>query len=147
MTDVQHAQEFLHKQIPLTVHMGVGVLTLDPFTVEVPVALNSNHLGTAFGGSINAIATLAAYGFLWSQLHENAAVHIVIAESSIRFLRPARKIIRAICHKPAELEQFKRALSSGHRGRISLGVTVEENATVTAQFQGTFVGLSCAQGK
>ena len=78
--------------------MGLRVVAhgASGFVVEAPVALNSNHLRTAFGGSINAVATLAAYGFLWLELND-AAAHVVVAESSIRFLRPVRETIRAIC--------------------------------------------------
>jgi thioesterase domain-containing protein len=58
------AEKFLHEQIPITRAMGLRVVANDGngFVVEAPVALNSNHLRTAFGGSINAVATLAAYG-------------------------------------------------------------------------------------
>src|SRR5881392_3197190 len=98
---LRSAEKFLHEQIPITRAMGLRVVANDEggFTVEAPVALNSNHLRTAFGGSINAIATLAAYGFLWVELND-AAVHVVVAESSIRFLRPVRETIRATCVRP-----------------------------------------------
>src|SRR3954453_16073953 len=107
---LREAEKFLHEQIPITRAMGLRVVANDEtgFTVEAPVALNSNHLRTAFGGSINAVATLAAYGFLWMELNE-AAAHVVVAESSIRFLRPVRETIRAICQRPAaeELTAFR----------------------------------------
>src|SRR5204863_6723381 len=95
------AEKFLHEQIPITRAMGLRIVANDEngFVVEAPVALNSNHLRTAFGGSINAVATLAAYGFLWVELND-AAAHIVVAESSIRFLRPVRETIRASCARP-----------------------------------------------
>ena len=95
-TALRQAQAFFHEQIPITRAMGVRVVANDEngFVIEAPVALNSNHLRTAFGGSINAVATLAAYGFLWLELNE-AAAHVVVAESSIRFLRPVRETIRA----------------------------------------------------
>src|SRR5436305_2493288 len=95
------AEKFLHEQIPITRAMGLRVVANDEsgFTVEAPVALNSNHLRTAFGGSINAVATLAAYGFLWMELND-ATAHVVVAESSIRFLRPVRETIRATCFRP-----------------------------------------------
>src|SRR3954463_7203351 len=104
------AEKFLHEQIPITRAMGLRVVANDEsgFTVEAPVALNSNHIRTAFGGSINAVATLAAYGFLWVELNE-AAAHVVVAESSIRFLRPVRETIRATCARPEEkrLDEFR----------------------------------------
>src|SRR3954451_24352873 len=98
---LRDAEKFLHQQIPITRSMGLRVVGNDEngFAVEAPVALNSNHLRTAFGGSINAVATLAAYGFLWLEL-DDAAVHVVVAESSIRFLRPVRETIRAACLRP-----------------------------------------------
>src|SRR5438270_6038438 len=107
---LREAEKFLHEQIPITRAMGLRVVAHDEkgFAVEAPVALNSNHLRTAFGGSINAVATLAAYGLLWLELND-PAVHVVVAESSIHFLRPVREIIRAICLRPApdELNTFR----------------------------------------
>ena len=78
-------EKYFHEQIPITRAMGVRVVAHDEngFVIEAPVALNSNHLRTAFGGSINAIATLAAYGLLWLELREQDA-HVVVAESSIQ---------------------------------------------------------------
>jgi len=95
------AEKFFHEQIPITRAMGLRVVANDErgFTVEAPVALNSNHLRTAFGGSINAVATLAAYGFLWLEL-KDAAVHVVVAESAIRFLRSAKRFGRFACDPP-----------------------------------------------
>src|SRR6266550_1301024 len=121
------AEKFLHEQIPITRAMGLRVVANDEsgFTVEAPVALNSNHLRTAFGGSINAVATLAAYGFLWLELNETAA-HVVVAESSIRFLRPVRETIRAICLRPAEeeLAAFRSQFAEKGKARIALRVNV-----------------------
>src|SRR5207237_1478847 len=99
------AEKFLHEQIPITRAMGLRVIANDEsgFVVEAPVALNSNHLRTAFGGSINAVATLAAYGFLWLELNDPGA-HVVVAESSIRFLRPVHETIHAICLRPGRDE-------------------------------------------
>jgi thioesterase domain-containing protein len=93
---VSQVEKYLHEQIPITRAMGLRVAASDEsgFVLEAPVALNSNHLRTAFGGSINVVATLAAYGFLWLELND-AAAHVVVAESSIRFLRPVRETIRA----------------------------------------------------
>src|SRR5438477_4061491 len=96
-------ESFLSDKIPLATAMGVRVVTLEPLMLEAPVALNSNHLGTAFGGSINAVATLAAYGLLWLEMRDHA-VHVVVAESSIQFLRPVRGAIRAICLRPDPAE-------------------------------------------
>jgi thioesterase domain-containing protein len=136
------AEKFLHEQIPITRAMGLRVVTNDEsgFTVEAPVALNSNHLRTAFGGSINAVATLAAYGFLWMELND-AAAHVVVAESSIRFLRPVRETIRATCLRPdaKELAAFRNHFAEKRKARITLRVNVNETGETAAEFEGRFV--------
>lgn len=138
-------QAYFHEQIPITRAMGVRVVANDEngFVIEAPVALNSNHLRTAFGGSINAVATLAAYGFLWLEVGDPAA-HVVVAESSIRFLRPVRMTIRAICHLPelAERKLFRAKFESTGKARINLRVDVVEEEQTAAEFEGTFVARS-----
>src|ERR1700760_4355652 len=136
------AEKFLHEQIPITRAMGLRVVANDEggFTVEAPVALNSNHLRTAFGGSINAVATLAAYGFLWMEIND-AAAHVVVAQSSIRFLRPIRETIRATCFRPdsASLGTFRAAFAAKQKARITLRVEVTEMVETAAEFEGEFV--------
>ncbi len=122
--------------------MGVRVVASDEigFIIEAPVALNSNHLRTGFGGSINAVATLAAYGFLWVELRD-PAVHVVVAESSIRFLRPVRTMIHAICARPVSEEwaAFQSRFTEKHKARIVLRVKVVEEGEIAAEFEGIFV--------
>jgi thioesterase domain-containing protein len=136
------AEKFLHEQIPITRAMGLRVIANDErgFTVEAPVALNSNHLRTAFGGSINAVATLAAYGLLWLEMND-PAVHVVVAESSVRFLRPVRETIRAVCLRPPanDLAAFRTQLVEKGNARIVLRVNVTEAGQIAAEFEGMFV--------
>jgi thioesterase domain-containing protein len=139
------AENFLHERIPITRAMGVRVVANDEsgFAVEAAVALNSNHLRTAFGGSINAVATLAAYGFLWLELND-ASAHVVVAESSIRFLRPVRETIRAICLRPSpgELAAFQSQFAAKRKARMALRVNVIEAGETAAEFEGIFVARS-----
>jgi thioesterase domain-containing protein len=135
-------EKYLHQQIPITRAMGVRVVAHheNGFIVEAPVALNSNHLRTAFGGSINAVATLAAYGFLWLALRERA-VHVVVAESSIRFLRPVRETIRATCLRPDhdEWAAFQTRFVEKGKAHVTLRVNVAEESQTAAEFEGIFV--------
>ena len=122
--------------------MGLRVVGNDDngFAIEAPVALNSNHLRTAFGGSINAVATLAAYGFLWLELND-ASAHVVVAESSIRFLRPVRETIHAVCSRPTPdaLIAFRAEFAASGKARIHLRVKVVEAGLTAAEFEGVFV--------
>ena len=136
------AEQYFHQQIPITRAMGVRVVTHDEneFIVEAPVALNSNHLRTAFGGSINAVATLAAYGLLWLELRDHG-VHVVVAESSIRFLRPVRETIQAIClgPEPDKWAAFQTRFAEKGKAHITLRVNVVEKGKTAAEFEGIFV--------
>ncbi len=141
--ELREAEEFLHAHIPLTRAMGVRVVPHQSgFAIEAPVTLNYNHLQTAFGGSINSVATLAGYTFLWLEIRDRAA-HLVVMKSSIRFLRPIRDRIQAVCLVPngEEIAAFRAALGQVGKARIALDVRVREGADVAACFRGTFVGL------
>jgi thioesterase domain-containing protein len=141
---IRAAGEYLQQRIPLTRAMGLQVSAdaAHGFAVEAPVALNYNHLHTAFGGSINAVATLAGYVFLWLEL-QSAEAHVVVASSCIRFLHPVRENIRAVCLQPAarELDEFRDNFRANGKARMKLQVRVEENGNAAAEFEGTFVAL------
>ena len=138
-------EEYFYAKIPLTRAMGVRVVAQDGagFVVEAPVELNRNHLETGFGGSINAVATLAGYGLLWLELRDYARCHVVVKESSIRFLRPVRKTIRAYCSRPTEDEMaaFKMKFGATGKASLKLNVSIKEDGAVAAEFAGTFVAL------
>ena len=140
---LREAEDYFHNRIPLTRAMGLRVTesNIDRFAVEAPVSLNSNHLGTAFGGSINVV-TMAAYGFLWVRLREEA-VDVVIRDSSIRFLHPVTEIIHAICTSPdpKEWQSFEAILHAKGKARIALHVRLEERGRDVAKLKGTFVAI------
>jgi thioesterase domain-containing protein len=147
MTDdasMRRLEDFLHDQIPLTRAMGVAVEVADPteLVLTAPLEPNRNHLGTAFGGSLSAIATLAGYSMLWMRL-EQTGLHLVIRESTLRYLHPVRQGIRAICPapEPAEFSEFLSVLRDKRRARIRLDVTVEEEGRVCVAFSGEFVAV------
>src|SRR5207302_1440336 len=100
------------------------------------------HLGTAFGGSLAAVATLAGYCFIWLELGDRSA-HVVIRESAISYRRPVTGEIRAVCRRPEEaaVATFKAAFAGKGKGRLRLDVTVEEDGLTAVEFRGTFVAL------
>lgn len=121
---LQETEAFLHEQIPITAAMGVSVAAYaagEELTLTAPLTLNHNHLGTAFGGSLAAVATLAGYAFLWLELGDRAA-HVVVAESHLAYRRPVEGDIRAICRRPpgAELETFLSTYAQEGRARVRL---------------------------
>jgi thioesterase domain-containing protein len=142
--DLAATERFLHEQIPLTRAMGVKVESHDTrgLVLGAPLAANHNHLGTAFGGSLAALATLAGYALLWLELG-NRDAHIVIRRSELDYRHPVTGPLRAICRKPpeAELAGFRTTFAKAGKARIRLDVTVEEAGRVCMAFTGTFVAI------
>lgn len=141
---LRETEDFLHAQIPITRTMGVAVEAYDEnlLVLTAPLEANHNHLGTAFGGSLSAIATLAGYGLLWLKLGDRSA-HIVIRDSKIRYHRPVRGMIRAVCQSPdhAGLSAFRAKFSEMGKAGISLRVTIEEEGRICVEFAGTYVAV------
>lgn len=117
----------------------------DGFAIEAPVAPNHNHLDTAFGGSINAVATLAGYTLLWFAMQGSGA-ELLVRESSIVFLRPVTEVIRAVCEpvSDAEIATFKAEAITTGKAQIALRVRVEDAGAVAAEFRGTFLATRTA---
>ncbi|HEY1051451.1 MAG TPA: YiiD C-terminal domain-containing protein [Prosthecobacter sp.] len=142
-SQLRETEDFLHTQIPITRAMGVRVESWDAcqLVLTAPLEINHNHLGTAFGGSLAALATLAGYACLWLELGDRAA-HVVIAESALSYRRPVRGELRAVCRRPegGSLTTFKSTFAQTGKARIRLGATIEDSdGTVAVEFSGMFV--------
>lgn len=138
-------QQFFHDQIPLSKAMGVVVESFDEgrLVLTAPLAPNHNHLGTAFGGSLSVMTTLAGYGLLWLQLDDKSA-HIVIRKSSIKYKRPVRGELRAVCESPdeARFAAFKAQFERKGKARIKLQVRIVEDDQDCVEFEGEFVAIA-----
>lgn len=146
-TDLSSPEEttrYLHEKIPLTKAMGVKVEAYDAemLILSAPLETNHNHLGTAFGGSLAAIATLAGYALLWLELGDRDS-HVVIKSSSIQYRHPVRGDIRAVCKRldQNQLDTFRTKFARTGKAGIELPVTIEENHQVCVEFQGLFVAI------
>ena len=141
-------EAFLHDQIPLTRAMGLRVAESTPqrLVLEAPLEPNRNHLGTAFGGSLHALPTLACYGTLWTLLREAGIdSHVVIKDSQVSYRQPVKGTLRAVCARPpaAETEMFIAALRRNGKAGMDLQATVAgEDGRPAVEFTGRFVALS-----
>jgi len=134
----------LRTEMPVTQHLGIeaadyrdGVLSL-----RAPLASNVNHKGTAFGGSLNAIATLAGWGVIWLALRQDGVRgEVVIQDSSVRYLRPVRGdfLARSGPPEPEALHRLLSAVRRRGRGRIGLAAEVEDADGVAVRFTGRYV--------
>lgn len=141
---LQETTRFLHEQIPLTRAMKAEIVQLDDWglSLRAPLAANHNHLGTAFGGSLSAAATLACYSLVWL-LMEDRSVHIVVKKSDIQYLHPVEGDILAVCLRPQEdeLADFRLCLATRGKARLCLNCTIEHAGRVCVTFRGEFVAV------
>ena len=97
-------EKYLHEKIPLTRTMAMHVARCDSerLVLEAPLDANSNHLGTAFGGSLHALPMLACYSVLWRVLKEGGVDgHVVVKRSSANYREPVQGLLRATCVCPS----------------------------------------------
>lgn len=139
-------RDYLYDQIPLSKAMGLEIIVADNSQVEmtVPLKLNSNHMDTAFGGSLATLLILACYGYLFNRLdqagHES---HVLIKEGNTKYLLPVREELKAICLAPDEAiyNQFLTTFKRRGRARITLTAFVEAGSEKACIFSGEFVAV------
>jgi thioesterase domain-containing protein len=132
--------------IPLAGTMGVQVRRLDPQLLEVtaPLAPNRNHMGSAFGGSLQALATLAGWGVTLIASGDPDAHHVVIRDAQMRFLEPVRGELSAVATRPSAgaVAAFHATLAARGRARLTVPVIIRgPGDSVAARFVGEFVAL------
>jgi thioesterase domain-containing protein len=137
-------EELFHAKIPITRALGVRVEEYDGgrLVLTAPLGENVNHLGTAFGGSLNTLAVLSCYGLLWLELREEGC-NIIIRDSVIHYDRPVRSRLRAVCARPEAkaVETFRRRFRQRGQARIILSATIEDEGVTAARFRGTFAAV------
>jgi thioesterase domain-containing protein len=137
---------FLHEKIPLTRAMGVRVAESGArLVLEAPLDANVNHLGTAFGGSLHALPTLACYAALWTLLREAGLDgHVVVKRSAAQYRQPVKGVLRAVCARPtaAACAEFIADLRRHKKARMELTAIVEgEDGKPAVDFIGSFVAV------
>ena len=142
--ELRGIERFLHGKIPLARAMGVRAEGYEGGTLALsaPLEKNHNHLGTAFGGSLAAMATLAGYGLLWLELGD-ADAHVVISRSSMRYLRPVRGALHAVCTRPeaGRMALFHKRFAAKGRAQIAVAVKIVYGGEVAVEFEGRFVAV------
>lgn len=139
---------YLRNAIPLYQAMGASVVTAgdDEVVIAASLAPNTNHQGTAFGGSIASLATLACWGWLWTVLQpRHAGAALVVARAEIDYLEPVTGDFIARCVAPPAdaVEELLARLVRKGRARIELAATVEDGAgAVCARFAGRFAATA-----
>ncbi len=138
----------LATEMPVTQRLGIRVGSAADGAVRLraPLSANTNHKGTAFAGSLNALATLAGWATVWLILRRHGRpAHVVIQDSTVRYVRPVTGDFEARCEAPASglVRHLLESVARRGRGRIELTVTVSDRAGAgpAVTFKGRYVAL------
>lgn len=134
----------LQDELPVTRSLGIQPASYrrGSLTLRAPLAPNVNHAGSAFAGSLNAIATLAGWSLVWIALREHGvAGRVIIQDSSIQYLRPVVSDFwaRTGPADPADLERLLAAVARRGRGRLALTVEAGDRHGTAVTFAGRYV--------
>jgi thioesterase domain-containing protein len=127
--------------------MGVRVVRADQngLTLGAALAPNLNHKKTAFGGSLNSLATLACWGLIQLLVRNHGqAITVVIQESSVQFLKPVMGDFEATCPLPPApvTERFLHTLERKGRARLALDAVIHADGEIALRFHGRFVAYN-----
>ncbi len=120
-------QEVFDHEIPLSRALGIRILEAKPprLVLQAPLAPNLNHKRTAFAGSLNAVATLAGWGVVYTALYQAGfKAQVIIQESAISYIKPVQTDFQAICEYPPEPVFVEAMELFGRKGKSRLSLDV-----------------------
>jgi len=138
--------------MPVTQRLGIRLAGVRSGGVRLraPFAANTNHAGTAFAGSLNAVATLSGWATVWLLLREHdIRGQVVIQDSSVRYLRPVTGDFEAVSTPPSHeaITHLLHSVTRRGKGRIELAISVHDHQGEAVQFRGRYVALRDAKGR
>jgi thioesterase domain-containing protein len=141
-------QRYLFQQIPVSRALVVLVqeASLNEILITAPLAPNVNHHGTAFGGSVSAVAILSGWSLVYVRLEaEDQSPTVVIQHNETRYLKPieGKFAARARLTHPEKWPHFLQSLSRHGKARTIVKVEIEAAGGISALFRGTYVALQC----
>lgn len=140
-------QATLDREIPMSTQMGIRVHEggLAGLVMRLPLNPNRNHQQTAFAGSLNALCTIAGWGYVFLLLRKlGRQGNIVIHRSNIKYLQPVTASeIHAHCRAvtPAESQYFVEMLDDKGQAKLELAVEIAGCEGPAVSFKGSYVVL------
>jgi thioesterase domain-containing protein len=132
--------------IPQAAALGAVIRRLDATGLELaaPLAPNRNHMGSAYGGSLQSLATLAGWGVALLASGSIGPHQILIRKAQMRFMAPVTTELLATARMPdpGVSAAFRTRLAERGHGRLEVGVDVRgHEGPVAARFYGEFIAL------
>jgi thioesterase domain-containing protein len=144
--DLAALKKKLRAKIPATRRLGIEPVQGDDgaLMLQAPLAPNRNDKGTAFAGSLSAVATLAGWSAIWLALRDAGLQGvIVIQDCTIRYRRPVTRDFEACCPlpTPVQISRLLTALRRHGKARMKLRVVIREAGADAVTFVGRYVVL------
>jgi thioesterase domain-containing protein len=136
-------EQTLHREVPLTRHMGVRVEEHDgrELVFLADFQANINIHGTAFGGSLYSICAVVCWGMLHLKFEEaGLEAHSVLGDAKISYRLPVRGDIKAVCRLPDDgsFEAFVEKIRNGERARFDLTAEILVDKGVAVRYLGSY---------
>lgn len=123
-------EQTLYHEIPLTQHMGIGLHSYDKnkLILTAPLAPNSNHKSTFFGGSLFNVAVTTGWSLLYLKQQElQWGGHVVIGAGNIEYQLPVANDVLSCAEISADqLERITRQLKRRGKAVVTLDVVLGE---------------------
>lgn len=130
--------------VPLAGALGIEAHSLgsDHVALSAPLAPNTNDKGTAFGGSLYAVAVLAGWSLVDRLARaQGLSVDVVIHEAVLEYLAPAADafVCCARLHPAAESPRFLQALRRRRAARIAVDILTESAGVLALRCRASYV--------
>ena len=139
LNECEQLQTYLWAHIPLAAYMQIQVISWDEqrqLRLQAPLDVNINDKGTAFGGAISTLMTLAGWGWLWLA-HREVGIDrdIVIHRSQLTYKQPVQEQLVVVCNGVSDQAWKNYLVTLERRGRSRLALQpqlVKNDASLAA---------------
>lgn len=138
-------QKKIHNEIPMTKLMQVKIdeYKNNNLTTSIPLDININDKGTAFGGSLSTLTTISSWCMCWLISKELGidSKNIVVIKNETSFLLPVKKDITCYTKKPSQNDILILKEKIDKKGSASIKVEskIVEEGNVCVEFSGIYV--------
>ena len=142
---LKELEKRLHVQIPMTKYMQLQLKEIDDkkLITTIPLDVNINDKGTAFGGSSNALTIISGWSvcILLSQKLNFDDTMIAIIKNQASFRAPLTKNL--VCHtylpQEEEIQKIKKRLISRGSTSIKIRSEIIEDGKICLDFEGIYI--------
>lgn len=148
-TIAQDIEHILLSMPPLRA-MGCRVHCADRerLVLAAPLAANVNDKGSAFGGSLAGLMTVACWGLFSAHLKQAGLIaEVYVQDSSVQYFVPVLEDIEAEARlaEGEDIEAAIRAMRTRRKARLKLVASVKlKDGREAARLEGRFVALGAA---